>query len=175
MPGANKSTKTICGIDKFYIAYFLMHIPITLIIDSCIIIPEEQRFQFQKQFLEFHISSNKDFLLVSLPLWLKVFGLFELFVQLPFFAIGAYMLVKQMKQVYPYMLIYGFNASFTTLVCLVHIFCDYERFGLTTGESYKLAALYIPYLVIPLVMLVDYSIRINKSIKAHIPPTKKNI
>ena len=175
MPGANKSTKTMCGIDKFYVAYFLMHIPITLIIDSCIIIPEEQRFQFQKQFLEFHISSNKDFLLVSLPLWLKVFGLFELFVQLPFFAIGAYMLVKQMKQVYPYMLIYGFNASFTTLVCLVHIFCDYERFCLTTGESYKLAALYIPYLVIPLVMLVDYSIRINKSIKAHIPPTKKNI
>ena len=177
MPGTNQATKTICGIDKFYIAYFLIHIPITLIIDSCIIIPEEQRFQFQKQFLEFHISSNKDFLLVSLPLWLKVFGLFELFVQLPFFAIGAYMLMKQIKQVYPCMLIYGFNASFTTLVCLVHILCDYERFGLTTSESYKLAALYIPYLVIPLVMLVDYSIRINKSITTHIPPTetKKNI
>lgn len=172
---AAKTTTKISGIDKFYVAYFLIHIPVTLIIDSCIIIPDEQRFQFQRQFLEFHVSSNKDFLLISLPLWLKVFGLFELFIQLPFFVAGSYMLVKQMTEVYPYMLIYGFNASFTTLVCLVHILCDYKRFDLTTGESYKLAALYIPYLIIPLVMLVDYSTRINHAIKTHIPPAKKNI
>lgn len=169
------ANNTISGIDRFYIVYFLIHIPITIIIDSCIIIPEEQRFQLQRQFLEFHISSNKDFLLVNLPLWLRVFGLFELFVQLPFFFVGSYMLFKQLKQVYPLMLIYGFNASFTTLVCLVHILCDYQGAGLTAGESYKLAALYIPYLIIPLVMLVDYSFRINHSLLIAVPSYKKNI
>lgn len=60
------------------------------------------------------------------------------------------------------MIIYGFNASFTTFVCLVVTYFEGNSHNLSNKEVYNLIAIYIPYLLIPLVILVDYSVRTTK-------------
>lgn len=89
-PLFNGKTKT----DTFYFLYFLLHIPITVLIDSALAIPKEYQLNIQKSLLEFHIGQNKDFLLANPPSWLTVFGWIELVLQLPFFFIGAAALFK---------------------------------------------------------------------------------
>lgn len=141
------------------------------------IIPKEYQLGIQKFILDYHISLNKDFLLVQLPLWLKVFANFEMFIQLPIFFIGSYKLKQKSLTVYPILMIYGFNAFFTTLVCLIYVWYDGVDNGLSDIDIYKLIAVYLPYLFIPLVMLLDCGIKVTrllKSVEAN-QNSKKNI
>lgn len=147
-------------IDKFYLWYFLVHIPITLLVDASLVIPREYLPSISLKLLELHISTNKDFLLVQLPLWLQAFGAVELFFQLPLFVIGAYCLYIKSRAIYPYMLLYGFNASFTTAICIVHVFYDGHTYGLLEAQVKQLILVYVPYFAIPFLMLVDYLNRI---------------
>lgn len=159
-------------LDKFYLVYFLLHIPITVLIDSNIVVPDEHRLAISKSILEFHISTNNDILLINNPLWFKLFGLVELVFQLPLFFYCSLLLYKQVsKSYYVYMIIYGFNASFTTFVCLGYIYFEGIASNMSNFEIYNLLAIYSPYLFIPLVMLVDYSKRtiklLNEKVKTN--------
>jgi hypothetical protein len=82
--------------DTFYFIYCLIHIPITILIDSGLTIPHEYQPEIQKRIISFHISQNKDFLLQSPPTWLVLFGWIEVLFQLPLFFLAAYALYKRM-------------------------------------------------------------------------------
>lgn len=170
MQSQGKGNK-MSGIDVFYRWYFLIHIPMTAVMDSCLLIKEENRLPIQQFLNDVHISMNKDFLMVDTPLWLKVFGLFELAFQLPLFVIGASMLKSGNKKIYPWMIVYGFNASFTTLVCLVYVWAEGPANGLNVTDMVKLLLVYIPFLIIPAMMLVDYSCRVMRLVE---PPKQKS-
>lgn len=147
-------------LDLFYFAYFVIHVPVTLLIDSCLIVPLQWQCGLQQRIVQFHIAANHDFLLASLPLWLQVFGLIELTFQLPLFVYGAYKLYLRRRDVYPWLMLYGFNASLTTLVCLSYVILQGEAYGLSPWQVHQLFALYVPYLLIPLVMLIDLTQRV---------------
>lgn len=148
--------------DTFYYWYFLIHIPITVVMDSCLVIPAESRHWIQQFLLDFHLDVNKDFLIDHPPIWLQVFGLFELFVQLPIFVLAPFALRRNSRKIYVVMTIYGFNAFLTTLVCLVYVYLKGEAHGLTVEETWNLFALYVPYFAIPLVMMLDCGWRVMK-------------
>ena len=147
--------------DAFYLCYFVVHIPITVLIDSCLVVPSEYRHWVQEAMVNLHIRLNKDFLLQDPPLWLQVFGLFELLFQLPLFFVAAYKLYYSHRRVHVLTALYGFNASFTTLVCLAYVLSTSRDHGLTDAEKWNLFFLYLPYLVIPAFMMVDSSYRLS--------------
>lgn len=153
-------------LDNFYFVYLLLHIPITVLVDSTLVVPPQYQWEISKKLLASHLATNKDFLLVQLPLWLKVFGGFELLFQLPLFFYCAYAIQQQVsKSYYVWMAIYGFNAMLTTLVCMVYVWVEGETNGLTLGEVYRLEAVYAPYFVIPFFMMLDHVSRITKLLK----------
>ena len=150
-------------LDNFYFMYMVFHVPITIFVDSSLVIPPQYQLEITKSLLATHLDANKDFLLVQLPLWLKVFGAFELAFQLPLFFYCAYAIWRQTsKSYYVWMTVYGFNAMLTTLVCMVYVWVDGEVNNLTLAEVYQLEVVYSPYLVIPLIMMVDHAWRITK-------------
>lgn len=151
--------------DTLYYWYFAAHIPITLVMDSTIVVPPRFQLGFQKMLLAFHLRQNKDFLLVELPLWLRISGAFELFVQLPIFVLALYALRRKLVWIFPVIMVYGFNAFFTTLLCLAYIYTGAETRGLLTREMFNLLGLYVPYLVIPFFMMVECGLRVNKLMK----------
>lgn len=155
------------SLDTLYWWYFITHIPITILMDSCIVLSPQNQFTLSKKLLEIQIVQNKDFLLATSPLWLKVFGLIELGFQLPFF----FYVLKLMRDNNPkrYLLscIYGFNASLTTLVCLLYVYIEGGDHGLAPMDQYKLIAVYFPYFIVPLIMMVDNGIRVNNIVSTH--------
>lgn len=151
--------------DTFYYWYFIIHIPVTIIMDSTMVIPEVYQPSFQRWLAEFHITANKDFLLQEMPLRLQISATFELFVQLPIFFLAARALRRNCQKIYVLMTVYGFNAFFTTLLCLAYAYRDAPKHGLTAAETYNLLGLYTPYCLIPLVMMLDCGWRATQLIE----------
>lgn len=93
VPFANREISKM-GRDTFYAVYFLLHIPIALLIDCAVVIPPAFRLPLQHTLLTFHATANKDFLVLLAPLWLKAAVFIEIVFQLPLFVFGAYWLLK---------------------------------------------------------------------------------
>lgn len=147
-------------MDTFYIVYFVVHFFVSLLIDSAIALPDKLTLPIQHKLLEIQISQNKDFLLVQKPVWLQTFVWVEIILQLPFFVWAAYALAKKNRKAYVACLIYGVEASTTTLGCLGEVACG----DLASGDKLKLLAIYLPTFLIPLWMTIDFSRRLVKII-----------
>lgn len=156
--------------DTFNYWYYLIHIPITIIMDSTIVVPP--KFNFQTFLIQFHINQNKDFLMVLKPLWFQTFVWVELLFQLPFFFAALYMISTQCPTRHLWNMIYGFNASFTTLVCIVHYVAIGPDQGLTQKEVIQLVSIYLPYLLIPLGIMIGSYIQLSSQLKE--PKAKVN-
>ncbi|KAK6458356.1 transmembrane protein 6/97 [Scheffersomyces xylosifermentans] len=156
------------SLDTFYLAYYILHIPITVLIDSTIVTPSSYQLDISKNILAFHIQQNRDFLLVETPLWFKLFGLVELVFQLPLFFYFSYQILRKNTSNANYLVlsvIYGFNAAFTTFICIGYALIEGEAHGLSSAQAFQLAAVYVPYLVIPSLILLDSAWRITGLVK----------
>ncbi|KAH3685761.1 hypothetical protein WICPIJ_003280 [Wickerhamomyces pijperi] len=142
-------------LDTFYFLYCVLHLVITCLIDIVLVVPREYLTEFQLNLINFHISEYKDFLLQDPPKWLVLFGWVEVLFQLPLFLFGAISLYQRRSKVYPYLFVYGIEASLTTLVCMVVIALNGEAHGMTTEEIQKLEMLYSPILAISVFLSVD--------------------
>lgn len=155
--------------DSLYFYYFLIHTPITILIDSTFAIPIQYQFKIQQNINQFHVSQNKDFLGQNSPLWMKTFVYWELLFQLPFFIYASYDYLKNKRtgyslNLYPCFLLYGFNAGFTTLICFIYVLLDGDQHGLTLSEWLNLLSLYTPTMILPFYMMYDFWIRINNQL-----------
>lgn len=160
-------------IDKVYFYYFLIHIPITVLMDATFVIPKEYQISIQRTLSNFHIENNKDFLAIESPIWMKIFVAWELVFQLPFFfyVIYDYLVLNKFKKfstnVWVSFLIYGFNAGFTSMICLIYIFLQSESNGLSFTEMLNLLSLYLPTTLLPYYMMYDFGVRISNIINTN--------
>lgn len=157
--------------DSVYFYYFLVHLPITVFMDATFVIPTEYQLPIQKQLSLFHIQQNKHFLAVEAPLWVRLFVIWELVFQLPFFVYAAINYLqngrtKYSERTWPMFLLYGFNAGFTSLVCLIYVWTESGRHGLTMGETANLLGLYTPTTLIPFYMMYDFWVRIADQLQS---------
>ncbi|CAI5756909.1 unnamed protein product [Candida verbasci] len=162
-------------LDTIIYYYFVIHIPITIFIDSSIIIPYNYQLSFTREILKFHINLNNDFLLDYSPNWFKIFGTFELFGQLPLFIYFIYNYRKQDINYLLWLLIYGFEASFTTFVCLIWIYLEHENYYTTYNQAINLILIYCPYLIIPSLIMIQSIYKIKKLTKKVKKPLYKLI
>ncbi|GAV54834.1 hypothetical protein ZYGR_0AS01570 [Zygosaccharomyces rouxii] len=134
---------------NFFYYYFLLHIPITLLIDSAVVLPP--KFHIAGWLLSKQIEDNNDFLLWDRPLWLQAFVTLELAVQLPLF----FQFVKQLRQNHVdsgSLRLYGVLASTTTLVCIGAILEGHypgSSIPLSAADKFKLVGIYFPTFIIP--------------------------
>ncbi|CDF90900.1 ZYBA0S09-00276g1_1 [Zygosaccharomyces bailii CLIB 213] len=134
---------------SFFYFYFLLHIPITILIDSAVVIPP--KFRIAGWLLERHIAQNNDFLLCDRPMWLQVFVALELTVQLPLF----FQFAKQLRRnsvPRRSLKLYGLLASTTTLVCIGAILEGHypgTAIPMTSLDKGKLVCVYLPTFLLP--------------------------
>lgn len=170
------NTTMACGVlstvfeQHFYTAYFLVHIPLTIFIDSTICLPPMT--DGLKAMIEWHVAENNDFLLLEKPAWFFWMVVVELLFQLPAFpyfiarmslfrgdAPGTSKEEKAARAgkrgtLRTLLRLYGLNASLTSLFC---IYVIYERgyypatgAPLSAVDCAKLIAYYTPTFLIPL-------------------------
>lgn len=151
-------------MDKFYVGYCVFHIVVSIAVDAGIALPSNWTHPLQVKMLDLHMSMNKDPLFLATPMWLQGFVWLEIIFQIPFFAWAAADLARGKRRVWPACLAYGIEASTTTFACLVEIW--YSTAVESEAVRWKLLSVYVPTLLVPLIMAIDFWRRISKELSA---------
>lgn len=76
------------------------------------------------------------------------------------------MIKSQDPKRYIYGMIYGFNAGFTTFICIIYDIFTGQEHQLNGSEIIQLVGIYLPYLLIPIVIMVDnYNQLVNRLVR----------
>ena len=130
-----------------FLAYFVTHIPATILIDSQVVLPKSIVPAFAQNLLQWHIDVNEDALMAEKPRWLVGLVTCELLFQLPFFFVAARAIMERRNDLRGYFIAYGAHTA-TTLVPILQYF--YESTRISDAAKMKLIGIYAPYLVVPL-------------------------
>ncbi|KAI8985112.1 transmembrane protein 6/97 [Pilobolus umbonatus] len=154
-------------LDLIFVIYFITHIPPTLLLDFQALYPSDWVPQSIKDLLSLYIQTYRD-PLVGSPVtlyWFKSFIICEALFQFPFFIIASIYLIKDNRDCYDTDIspVYGSHVATTVIASLAEVMFN-DKYGLTVNEQYVLCGFYIPYLIIPILMVIDSSYRINRLI-----------
>ncbi|NXR28868.1 SGMR2 protein, partial [Cinclus mexicanus] len=109
--------------------------------------------------LQQYATAFRDPMMLQPPEWFKAFIYCEAFLQLPFFPIAAYAFLKGgCRWIRTPAIIYSTHVATTLFAILAHIlFHDFSKLELggpqTLRERLVLLSIYLPYLLIPLLLL----------------------
>ena len=143
------SNGTISKImSAFFIAYFLSHIPPTLLIDGQLVFPDLYP-KILKDVFKYYIDTFGDPLMAKGPVWFRSLIWLELVIQLPLFVICSYGLWR--KTSWSRMACILYSAHVCT--AMVPVLSELTAHVLNGGKP-TLIAFYAPFLVIPLLLLV---------------------
>uniref|UniRef100_A0A8D0FJD5 Transmembrane protein 97 n=1 Tax=Strix occidentalis caurina TaxID=311401 RepID=A0A8D0FJD5_STROC len=112
------------------------------------------------ELLEWYTATFRDPLMLQPPAWFKAFMYCEAVLQLPFFPVAVYAFLKGgCRWIRTPAIIYSTHAATTLFAILAHIlfhdFSQSEQLGpRTQRERLTLLSVYVPYLLIPLLILV---------------------
>ncbi|WFD06382.1 hypothetical protein MVES1_001727 [Malassezia vespertilionis] len=148
-------------VDLLYFLYFAMHLFASVCIDN-------------------YLVKSADPLLPNAWLpqytWFRISLLSEFVFQLPVFAIGLYamwnstsirILTADEKRWYPLLATYGAIGCFTTMQCIATVLLGEERAALTPANLRFLLQNYVPFMLIPGVIAVDFTLRSMRLLSVH--------
>ncbi|PIO33097.1 hypothetical protein AB205_0061710 [Aquarana catesbeiana] len=147
-------------LEWIFFFYFFSHIPITLLVDLQAVLPSAWYPQQLLDLMRWYTATFKDHLMRNPPPWFMSFVYCEAIVQLPFFPVAAYAFFKGgCRWIRVPAIVYSSHVATTVLAILAHLlFGDFpktkELESPTQQERLTLVAIYAPYLVIPLLILV---------------------
>ncbi|KAJ2717197.1 Transmembrane protein 97 [Coemansia spiralis] len=143
-------------LDAAFLAYFASHIPITLLVDVVPLLPENA-IPAPLLALNGHLTGvlGDPFMVVGPArtdlTWFRSMLVCELVLQLPFFFYAVWALWTSSPRRHLPLLVYGVHVS-TTMVPILGTLLR-GAIDRTCRERALLAALYLPYLLIPLLLV----------------------
>ncbi|KAH8833877.1 transmembrane protein 6/97 [Flagelloscypha sp. PMI_526] len=179
-------------LDLLYIIFFAFHLPASLLMDFQYIVPGSWVPEIMKPLPDHYVKQSNDPLVGGLLgyfgdtgsslVWFKTLCFVEMLVQVPIFILGAWGLWKDSKFIYPVLLAYAGSTATSTLPCVTVIMdmplTDIPAIGIyavTAAQKSLLLYGYVPFFLIPLLMVFDMTIRVSKliAIAAKAQTTKK--
>eukprot|EP00884_Botryococcus_braunii_P018576 jgi/Botrbrau1/5401/Bobra.182_1s0005.1 len=155
--------------DLITVIFLVLHIPITIFIDSQSVVPSSWYPELPKQVINSYLSKFKDPLLVIPPEpWFGSLVYLELTFQLPFFLLGIYGFAFGKKWIQKPAIVYGISTATTVVPCLAQIW-------LAPGPQARipLTLFYLPYLLMPLAIAIRMLMTDDPFPKQPSPPKRK--
>ncbi|KAG0148280.1 hypothetical protein CROQUDRAFT_75529 [Cronartium quercuum f. sp. fusiforme G11] len=158
--------------DRLYISFLAVHAIATIAIDVQPIAPAALIPTLFKNLMNFYQSVSNDPLMIGASsgdpkyLWFRWFLAHEFIFFLPAYVFGIRGLLRDDPAIYPLLLAYGAAATTTTATCLVDLCFGSDSMSLTTEQFILLLSSYVPFFLIPLIILIDMYLRIATLLKA---------
>ncbi|KAJ1982961.1 Transmembrane protein 97 [Dimargaris xerosporica] len=147
-------------LDLLYLVYFVQHIPATLFVDSQILFPTEWFPKALTNLARYWLLVSGDPLFAAGRvgddpnlMWLYTFMVAEFVLQLPFFGFAVRGLYRDSPCIRLPLALYGAHVATAVAPILTTIWFGYP--DLTTQQRYILSAAYVPYLIIPVLMVIS--------------------
>ncbi|KAG0156625.1 Integral membrane protein, putative [Penicillium digitatum] len=144
--------------DLVYLLFFVIHVPIILLIDTVPLLPPILQTNLSHQLREFYITTYRDKFFEDPPIWFTVFIWMELLYHLPLSIWATRGLLEGHPLVPVHLLVFGIQAFITTLTSLVVMWSWTDR---SAAEKQQLTMLYAPYLALGGFMALDMVFRLR--------------
>lgn len=178
-------------LDALYVAFFIIHIPCTLLVDLQALYPQWLIPGWMQDLASWYFSTYGDPVLSggmglhSRPVdvvWLRSFFYLEGFFQFPVFFIGAWALYYGRHTWYPLLIAYAASTATTLVPCMAYLWtypiasAKVSNFAtMTVSQQWQVIGMMTPWVIIPTLMAVDLSLRVARVLAAadHVSATKK--
>ncbi|XP_069767230.1 sigma intracellular receptor 2 [Narcine bancroftii] len=147
-------------LERIFCLYFVTHIPITLAIDLQALLPRWMYPAPLQSLLKWYAARFQDPMIIDPPAWFKACIFCEALLQMPFFPVAAYAFYKgNCSWIRTPAIVYSTHVATTVISILGHImFNDFSKSThpgpKTLSGRLSLLAIYIPYLITPLMILL---------------------
>ncbi|KAI1627873.1 transmembrane protein 6/97 [Exophiala viscosa] len=148
-------------LDIVYLVFFVIHIPVMLLIDLAPFIPYPLRPQLSHTLRNFYIERYNDRFFSSPPAWFTMYMYLEAAYHLPLSAWMVWAIPNDHPLLALNLLIFALETAITTLTCVVEV-ASWD--GYTAGQKGDLYSLYVPYLVVACLMGIDAFFRLKTQI-----------
>lgn len=128
-----------------FLVWYIVHIPITLLIDLQAIFGKYYPIVLQNT-VTWYTDNFRDLLMLHTPAWFQSFIVAELLFQLPFFFVATYGLLYKRNWLRIPSIIYGTHVATTVWPILADLLMSSEH---SYQEKTYLFAIYSPYFLIP--------------------------
>ncbi|KAL9621276.1 MAG: hypothetical protein Q9160_004297 [Pyrenula sp. 1 TL-2023] len=150
-------------LDALYLTFFLIHIPIMLLVDLVPFYPSAVVPGFVTSLRRYYVETYRDrfFMEGMAPRWFWFYMGVEGVYGLPVSCWAGWAVWRDHPLVPLHLLIWAVQVGMTTATCVVD-FMSWE--GYTTKEKLGLAQLYVPYLALAALIGTDMFLRIKKQL-----------
>ncbi|GAA5830786.1 hypothetical protein JCM11251_001074 [Rhodosporidiobolus azoricus] len=155
--------------DWIYFAFLLVHIPATLLVDiQALFFAEHVSPEWLRRAFVFAAKDDPLLTNATAPLfaWFQSFIILEVVFQIPVFFVGVRGLWKHSPSIYPLLAVYGASSATTTFACVATVL---TMPGISQPHLIKLLASYVPFLLVPLFMSIDYTMRLTRLVQGGRP------
>ncbi|KAF5316072.1 hypothetical protein D9619_006374 [Psilocybe cf. subviscida] len=171
-------------VDLLYFSFFAIHTFATLVVDLQYLYPADLIPGPMRDLMSYYVATYGDPLIGGLLgafgdnthlAWFKSFLYLEAFFQLPIFIVGLQALYNGSRGIYPLLAVYGASSATTTLACVMTVLAAPSDTGVAAAKSLvtsvtetqriMLLSSYIPFLIVPLFMAVDMTVRTTKLVQ----------
>lgn len=152
-------------LDLFYFVFLVFNIFTFIFVDGQNFYPSNLIPHFMKQIVQDYLRDSGDPFVQALHkndlryIWFATSMQSELYFQVPIFVFGSWFIWKDDKRIYPVLISYGLLASFTTLQCLTSVMYGNDGESLFSNQKSYLLKAYIPFTIIPFLMMCDMTVR----------------
>lgn len=154
--------------DLFYFLFFAMHLFASLCVDIQGLVPATYVPKVFRNVLADYLTKSRDPLVPNTWLpryaWFRMSLLSEFMLQVPAFLVGLYAFWYNDARAYPFLIAYGAIACFTTLQCIAMVTIGEERVHLSEANLLFILQNYIPFMMIPGVLMIDMIVRTTRRI-----------
>ncbi|KAH9471158.1 hypothetical protein MJO29_003075 [Puccinia striiformis f. sp. tritici] len=156
--------------DQIYVGFLAIHLISAICVDLQPLLPHGLQLDGLKGLMNFYLENTSDPLMINAHttdpnyLWFRWFLVHEALFFVPCFILGIHGLIKRTPKIYPLLLAYAAAASTTTATSLIVVVWGDHHVPLTPTKLGVLASAYGPFFIIPVVLLIDMYIRIQRLI-----------
>ncbi|CAO1613152.1 unnamed protein product [Jaminaea pallidilutea] len=150
-------------LDWVYVGFMVVHLLASVLIDSQAFLPSSLVPKYLVEVKQDYLKQSNDHIVGQLATpemaWFYMTVILELAWQVPSFILGIYGLVRDDWRIWPILIAYASLAFSTTLIALWHLFHGPGSVSLSPANTAFLLQNYVPFTLIPFVMLIDFSNR----------------
>eukprot|EP01024_Parvocaulis_polyphysoides_P019765 TRINITY_DN19031_c0_g1_i1.p3 TRINITY_DN19031_c0_g1~~TRINITY_DN19031_c0_g1_i1.p3 ORF type:complete len:171 (-),score=12.29 TRINITY_DN19031_c0_g1_i1:378-890(-) len=136
-------------LDALIFVFMCIHVPITVLIDSQLVFPQEWYPKFALDLLNNFINDFEDPLLANPPAWFQAMVYCEIYFQFLFCVMVPFGIVTGARWTRIATLVYGVHVA-TTLVPIIGYYLSVENWN----QKWSVIAINAPYFFVPLFMAI---------------------
>eukprot|EP00850_Spirogloea_muscicola_P000354 SM000001S04756 [mRNA] locus=s1:2006109:2009344:+ [translate_table: standard] len=156
--------------DALLVAFFALHILTTVLVDAQLVLPAERFPAALQSLVRWHVATYKDFLVGEKPLWFVSLVWCEVLFQLPFYVVAVYAFLYERSWIRVPAIVYAAHTATTMVPILTVILCS----SLSRADRLALTGVYLPFLVLPLLVLLRIAPQSEPFAQALRPPEKED-